>query len=381
MNENMEPPILPDTGELSEEELAGAIDQVKRPRILVGITNYADTEHLDMLLQSIRWYTYIKEDYEIFVVDDGTRHMSFEAAQRRNINPIEMADKTMEVCARYGAIYMEHEKNLGIPSAWNSLCDKAHAGTEIMVVLNNDLLMVPNWLKVIAHFLDANKDNPHVGSCYFNPIQPFPKEDMRAILPNLAHTLYHTTDQLSGQLRVADQLASSGVPRVESGEGAGQGLGRVMCPAGCSFAFTKKVWEKVGPFDTRLTSFHEESDWGTRCASMGMASFGFAYPRPYHAHGFTFGVSPELEADHRMRASRKLYRQIWEVPEGVGPHEYFNYTNAKYMSQIPPVTVKFLQPVYPPEAEPEENILVGGEKILTPHLREVEQTYEYQPPA
>lgn len=815
---------------LTEEELGMAIEEVKRPRILVGITNYADFEHLDMLLQSIRWYTYCKEKFEIFVVDDGTRHMTFENAQRRGIDPVAMADAAMQVCCRYGATYMEHEENLGIPSAWNSLCHKAHAGTEIIVLLNNDILMVPNWLKVIVHFLDANKGNPNVGSCYFNPIQPFPKADMKAILPNLAHTLYETRDQLTGKLNMADQVSASGVSRLESGEGAGQGLGRVMCPCGCCFAFRKEVFDEIGDFDTRLTSFHEEcsasdrklvvqspigdihiiaakdlfnkltssfpmeekdgkqyvypkgwktlsaevdqseqaiydhyltpkqrqalddgaaqgaaaqaraqaikklenpelhinvgvwdeiyymvqktttkpllsvrnkmgatvvtpdhslmkydngelvesragdhgdaplervwtmpelegidsidlvsfledlewvsydeeyfwdqkkpddkilrsvfvgtpemdalcvllgghiaegsitydadagiprgvvlcceadrdwvekaekawlslscikprislskkvrkkhhkpiyscavksalagilfqrmtgrrsedkripnfvfrlpeeersilwermkegdgfrpkvqgyyyrselamenyflytttshglacdlsvlltqfgikftmgkrqfanpkwrdaywirsavkfygprswtptitevkpegveeyvydlgaentnmfvdaeglillhnSDWGTRCASRGRASFGFAYPRPYHAHGFTFGASPELQADHRMKASRKLYRQIWGVPEPVGPHEYFNYTNSRYMSKIPPVTVKFLQPTYPPDAPPEKNELAGGELVLTPHLTEVEATYDYIAP-
>ena len=364
---------------LTPEEIEMNLERKRPNRILVGITNYADTDHLEMLLQSIRWYTYDNIEFDLVVCDDGTRAMSFQDARNRNIDPIALADKTAEVCKRFGAALIEHEQNRGIPSAWNTLCNAGNSNTEIIVLLNNDLLMVPDWLKVMVHFLDTNKDNPHVGSCYFNPHQPWPKDDMRAILPLLAHRLPGAIDQVTREPLVSNHPEAHGIPHLADDEGVGQGLGRVMCPAGCSFAFRKEVYEEVGPFDERLTSFHEESDWGTRAAAKGRASFGFPYPRPYHAHGFTFGVSPELRASERMRASRRLYREIWNVPQHVPDDKYFNYVNKKLMSQIPPVTLKFLRP-NPKVGDPIEHVLPGGEHNFTPFLEEVEDTYSYSDP-
>lgn len=328
-------------------------------RIQIGISTYNDYKYLDLLLQSIRWYTYCDdEEFDLVVCDDGTKDE-------------EVVERTKETAARYGAAFLRHENNMGIPTTWNHLVEGIGGNSEIVVVLNNDIIMPPNWLKVAVHFLDANKDNPHVGSCFWNPINRVPYEAMKGILPMLAHTLFLTEDQLTSS--DLGFLAEQGVSNVSSKQGEGQGLGRVMCPCGCCFAFRRDVWREVGPFDERLTSFHEESDWGTRCAYHGRASFGFAYPRPYHTHGYTFGANPELEASERMRASRALYREKWNVPDTIGPHDYFNYVNEQLMTRIPKTPLKYLRPVY--DQAPEERTLPGGEIVRTPKLVEFEEEF------
>lgn len=317
-------------------------------KVLVGISVYRDAEHLQMLLQSIRWYTRLQEPFDLVVCDDGTR-------TRDHI----MAERIRYITEKYGAAYVEHSENKGIPSAWNTIARCATENTEIVVILNDDLLVVPNWLRVAVHFLRENKDNPQLGTVFWQPHQPFNKDVMRVILPLLGHTLFESRDQVTNK---------DNKHIFDAKQGEGHGLGRVMCPCGCCFAFRKEVFEMVGGFDERLTSFHEESDFGTKLAAIGRGSYALPYPRPYHAHGKTFGECPELMASQRMRESRKLYRDKWNVPSNVGPTEYFNYVNEQLMPNIPEVEWKFLSPDY--SAEPEEFTLPGGEIVKSPKLIE-----------
>ena len=327
-----------------------------KPRITIGISVYNDHEHLHMLLQSIHWYTHLNEPYQVYVCDDGSRP--------------EVLVQIREVCRNFGAALMEHTqdgqpKNLGIPAAWNHLT-LANPDAEIVVLLNDDILVVPNWLRMAVHFLDANKDNPYVGSCFWNPVNRTSKGMMREMLPHLGHTVYVSHDMLSGkELGAFDQFGHTAAK-----VGDGQGLGRVMCPCGCCFAFRMQVFKMAGPFDERLTSFHEESHFGTCCAAIGRASFGFAYPRPYHVHGQTFANNPELKADKRMQDSRRLYREFWQVPTNVPDDKYFDHVNQRLMTQIPQTTLKYLSPDY--SAEPDMFIMPGGEHVALPHLVEKE---------
>jgi GT2 family glycosyltransferase len=338
----------------------------KAARITVGISTYNDYEHLDMLLQSIRWYTYLEENIDLVVCDDGSRDEFMYGEGGGEDMP--SAKSIAGVTSKYGATLIKHEQNLGIPSAWNSLANSLDEASEIVVLLNNDILVVPNWLRVIIHFLDANKDNPIVGSAFWNPYNRFTKETMRAILPQLGHTTYTSADQVTG-----DPLGHSVGNLLTERIGDGQGLGRVMAPCGCGFAFRREVWDEVGPFDTEMTSFHEEIDWGTRCAKAGKASFGFAYPRPYHVHGDTFAHNPELEAGKRMNDSRILYRKKHEVPDDVDIHSYLPYVHERVMSKIPLTELKYLAPDY--DAPPSTVTLDGGEEIKLPQL--VEKTGEF----
>ena len=354
-------------------------------KVLVGIANYKDTEYLRMLLQSIRWYTYKDDpDFDIVVCDDGSGDEWVNG--KATLPGVADVDSVSAICAFYGATLICHEKNLGIPATWNHLVEALGGKHDIVLLLNNDMLMVPGWLKTVVHFLEANRHNPHVGSVFLQPRhvpRDNPKDVFKAILPTIGHTVWKFDDLCSGAERHHEWLAHQELQarlnlarserRLPSREQEGQGLGRVMCPCGCSFAFTRDVWNRVGPFDERLTSFHEESDWGTRCASMGLASYALPYPRPYHVISGTFMQSPELQQSERMVASRRLYRQIWNVPAEIEPGGAgFSYVHERYMSAIPRTTLKFLTPDY--SQPPSEHTLVGGEVVLAPVLVEKEWT-------
>jgi len=319
-------------------------------KILVGISTYNDTTYLELLLQSIRWYTFLEDPtFDLVVCDDGS-------------GP-EALDYTRKQCEKFGAVLLENGYNQGIPATWNHLTNALGAESEIVILLNNDLLVTPNWLRVAEHFLRVNKNNPHVGSCFWNPVNNVSLDTMRNILPLLGHTVFLTQDLVSGKER-----DFYGAYHTEVRIGHGHGLGRVMCPCGCCFAFRREVYNECGPFLEKLLSFHEESLFGTTCAKHGKASFGFPYPRPYHTHGATFARSPELNASDRMSSSRKIYRDLWEVPDSVGIDKYFDYVNQKFMPLIPETEMTFLSPNY--DVEPEIRTLPGGERVKLPALVE-----------
>jgi len=321
-------------------------------RVKIGISTFNDHEYLGMLLQSIRWYTNLAEEFDVVVCDDGS-HPSY-------------LPKIEEECTRFGATLLKHERNLGIPAAWNHLARSLGGEAEIVVLLNNDIIVPPQWLDVAVYFLDANRDNPNVGSCFWNPINRVSKEMMRALLPDLGHTTMTTRDLISG--REPDFWASD---HFEHRVGHGHGLGRVMCPCGCCFAFHMDVFNEVGGFWEELISFHEESAFGTLCAEKGRASYGFAYPRPYHTHGAAFAANPsELRPGPRMVESRRMYRERFGVPGDVPDNAYFQWVNERLMPAIPTTRLKYLSPDY--DAEPVTVKLSGGEEVRLPRLVERE---------
>lgn len=324
----------------------------KNARIKIGITIYNDFEYLAMLLQSIRLYTYIKEPYDVVVCDDCSRD--------------DMREKARAVCAEYGAVFLEHDKNMGVAASWNHLVLSLNRDAEIIVILNNDILVVPNWLRVGVHFSDTNKDNPQIGSCFWQPVNRVSKDMMRLFLPTLGSTTYITKDTVTN-----DSLGFVDTRHVDARVGEFQGIGKCMAPAGCSFLVRRSVFEEVGMFDERYKAFFEESDWGTQCAVKGRAAFGFAYPRPYHTHAGTFSDHPEL-GPIIMPESRALYRKKWGVQDG---RPDFDDTHEKFMSQIPKTKVKFLQPTYDPPYEEIKSISLrpGGEVIQVPRLIEIEE--------
>lgn len=380
-------------------------------RIKFCISVYKSTEHLEVLLQSMDWYTLLpREQYDVVVCDDGSpnvfvcRNCSDETITKGskpnncprcgnpNFQYESYGDKIKAVCERFGVVYLRNvdedgnPMNQGIPSTWNHLAMSLGGEAEIVIMLNDDICLVPNWEQVAIHFLEANKDNPHVGSMFWNPFNRFNIDMMRAALPNLGTTLYSSLDQVTG----SDDwfaLAHEENPKVvEARQGSGQGLGRVMCPCGCCFGFRMDVFNEVeqyrkkfykdtygtdpatitGAFDPRMTSFFEESMFGAQCAFLGRASFGFPYPRPYHAHGATFGRSQELQASKRMDASRQLFRSYWGV-DGSDPSD-FDYVHQTHMSKIPPTELKYLTPDY--EQPPTIHVQRGGEKMIVPKLIE-----------
>lgn len=273
------------------------------PRISVGIPTYNGAEKLlPWCLEAIASRSGNRDQYELIVVDDSGRH--------------EHRVRTKEIAERYGAKWLYHEHNKGIPAGWNALTRAA--STPRIVLLNDDIVVVPNWIEAIAYFLE---NNDHAGTCgmHFNflvesdvptlvadPAAPMPCRDPHTKAPK---TFDHNPN---------------GEPGV------------MMCPVGCCFGFNRDKFDLVGGFDECFTSFYEESDFSTALASRGMPSYGLPWPTLGHIWSATFNSAPELNAGARMTASRARYVEKWGGD--------FSYTDPLFMARCTPKLTKWLGP-------------------------------------
>ena len=275
--------------------------------VLIGINTYKGASRVDACVQSIHKHT--TGDYEIVLCDDGSP---------------DRGEALRIVANRHRCDVICHYKNRGIPAAWNTLMKSRDY--PIKVILNDDILVTRGWLKHMVYFL---KNNPKAAGVswplYFTVFGDYPRilASDPSVMPR-------------------DPLTKVEKPEYRT-QGWGARPGKIMCMSGCAFAMTNEMWKKVGEFDETFLSFHEESDWGTRAAAMGLASYGLSYPAVWHIWSQTFGDSPELNSHWRMKDSRAKYCTKWNIPEKYWGNP-FEYMNPKLMPQIPPNEVRWLDP-------------------------------------
>lgn len=277
--------------------------------VLLGIATYRGAYRVAACLQSIQKHTPEDLNYEIVLCDDGSP---------------DKGAALQAVGTKYNCEVICHKGNRGISASWNTLMNSREYPYK--VILNDDILVTRGWLKHMLYFL---KNNPKASGAswplYFTVYDDYPKI-------------------LGGDMSVMprDPITKEPRPEYRDREVCVR-PGRIMCFSGCCFAIRNDMWKTIGQFDENFLSFFEESDWGTRAASMGFASYGLAYPAVWHIWSKTFSESPELNAGWRMQDSRLKYQAKWNVPEKYWGRE-FDYTNPLLMPKIPPNEVKWLDP-------------------------------------
>lgn len=218
-------------------------------KVVVGVSTYG---MIDQVQGFIRSFLNSQEETgrEILTVcvDDGTPNR-VKVRERR------------DYCHRNGFQFIAHDRNRGIPAAWNSILNYAKdQDAYLTFIFNDDIrMMAPGWLTRMIYFFDNNEGIGTVG---------FP--------------LVHTPgfDDNDARWGVAPGIVGAAV--------------------GCSFAVKTDVALSIenpdgskGYWDD-LISFHEEVHAGFRLAQMGYPSFMLPWPPVHHKGGQTFGGNPEL---------------------------------------------------------------------------------------
>jgi GT2 family glycosyltransferase len=218
-------------------------------KICLGAPTYNDYKRIQNLLSSI--FTFTPKDQmdecNFVIVDDGTPNETMKQGLR-------------EVCGSFNIPLIEHDKNYGIPKAWNTLAN--YYSSAVYVILLNDDIQIfdPNWLKCMMYFLENNEKIGAVGwpLIHISPHTGQPNPQMPP--PN-----YDTTP------------------------------GRVGAPVGCSFAFKKESYDLVpGGFPECLPSFYEEIWFGFELARAGLPSYMMPFPALEHWGSQTFSKNAEL---------------------------------------------------------------------------------------
>jgi GT2 family glycosyltransferase len=246
--------------------------------------------------------------YDLLVVDDSGRD--------------EHRSRSKAVSDQYGARWFAHDRNRGIAAAWNTLVRSGDS--PLIVLLNDDIVVRRGWLEAALYALRLNL---HAGavSLHFNFIT---REDAQNLV-NDPNGVPPARDPFTKERKNEDH-DPNGEP------------GKVMCPAGCAFGFSREKFDLVGGFDEVYFSMYEESDFGTALASRGFPSYCLPWPTLGHIWSATFEKAPELNASWRLGQSRARYIEKWSG--------HFEQTNPRYMAGCPDRLTKWLGPDGPREA-------------------------------
>ena len=269
----------------------------------IGITTYNDHGYLPLLLWTIRNYTF-SDDYELVVCDDGS--------------PNEVSAQSIKLwCEEYSVDLIRHEENKGISAAWNTLSNEAvKRKCKNIVLLSNDLLVVPHWLRCLLYALQANESSDIVGSVFW-PTWSIPQcysVDFLRMFHQQLHKYVVTVERVSDVYsKKQDDLSCRTAPRR-------------LSPLGSAFAFTAKTLSRVGQFDERFQGSYNDMDFGVRCARLGLWSFMLPYPKLYHAFSRTYVENKELPVLERRDAGMSLIVEKWGLNSTAGYtylHEQF----------------------------------------------------------
>lgn len=226
--------------------------------LLIGIPTYRDFQRIDYLLSGIFDITdFSGIDYGVVILDDGTPD--------KNI-----LSNLTDVANEYNVELIRHPYNMGIPKSWNDLTTARQS--KHIVLFNDDIGIIDkNWAKCFLFFVEQNEKMGMVGFplIHIDPATGQPHEERNK----------------GGKIVEKDGCYKDAVLTDP---------GRCGAAVGCSFGFSREMFDVVGGFWNELVSFHEESDFGFQGSSEGYYSYMMSYPNVEHRGSQTFANNREL---------------------------------------------------------------------------------------
>ena len=249
--------------------------------ITIGIPSYNGAYRINNLLTSLKMVNDIPDGYkiEVLLVDDGSpdiRQMRW-IAQHWNVPVI------------------FHAENKGISASWNDIW--RYGNSNYICLLNDDIILVDNWLTSGIYMLEHNHSIGIVGWDFQRIIE----DDIEGILSGEAAPL---RDKNSGKM--LDSIILPEKPKLS------------FCAPGCSFMMSREIYEMTEGFDENYISFFEESDLAVQLHKKGIRSITLDSPLLFHLWARTFETNVEaLKPSQRMLESRMYFKEKWDgdIPE------------------------------------------------------------------
>jgi len=243
-----------------------------KTRVLVGIPTLNNPPCLARCLAAIDEATTFDDyDVKLLVADDCStsenletnKHLIHRHERLRNAGKLEML--------------MSQERS-GIAKTWNRLV--RHQAADVVVLMNDDIEVVPDWLDVLVYSV---VQNPYAGMVGLNAYVGVTKD--RAV-PSHRHEYCEATLHDGG--------------------------GELLSSFGPIFAFSREHYDRVQGFDERFFVFYEELDFGVRLAlEQGLVNYIASYPLVFHAGGATLSEPKNLDAAAELAWSRELFMSKW----------------------------------------------------------------------
>ncbi len=226
------------------------------PAISVIVLNFNGKDFLDECIASLAAQTC--QDFELIMVDNGSADGSAEYLREHHAGRFNL------IC---------NESNLGFAAGNNVALP--HARGRLIVFLNNDTKVDPDWL---AELLAAADRHPDAGS-FASQIRSY---DRPELLDTIGIIIYR--DGMSrglGRLQPAERFAE---PR------------EVFAPSGCAAMFRREVLDQIGWFDGDFFAYCEDMDLGMRARLAGWTCRYVPTARVYHHYSGTAGKYSPFKA-------------------------------------------------------------------------------------
>lgn len=259
---------------------------MNRPRVLVGIPTLNGPGRLSRCLSSIGASTnFAHGNITVLVADDGSTPEALE--QNKCVVHVAATGAGMPQVPGVEMIY-DHGRT-GIARTWNRLV-RHRPDAEVVVLVNDDIEVVPDWLEVLEYSLTQN---PHAGMVGLNFYSGPP--DRRPVPPP-------RPDYVEARLM--------------------DGGGGLVSSFGPIFGFRRSSWEQVGGFDERYFVFYEEVDFGVALARAGFVHYMASYPVVFHMGGATNSDPQNLDARRCLEESRGKFLEKWGKDLGALREEF-----------------------------------------------------------
>ena len=239
------------------------------PKICIGIPTLNGPERLARCLASIVKHTPLKEyEAQVLVSDD----FSYDK---------HLAENT-KVCLNYGADLLLAPARIGVAQQWNRLT--LHTNAEIMILMNDDVEVVADWLEALVFTI---RENSHAGMVGLK-----------------AYEGVNSTNFIPPPVKSYNEAV------MEHGHG-------MFSATGFLFGFERRKYNAVGGFDPAFFAFYEELDFGFKMTQEGWSSFMLSYPIVLHQGGATTSDRMNVDAKKVLNESREKfnakYKSLSEV--------------------------------------------------------------------
>jgi GT2 family glycosyltransferase len=235
--------------------------------ILIGIPTLNNPELLNNCLDSIfKTYDIRKYNVKVLALDDYSSSENLK--------------KNKEICASYKIDLLMNTKRLGVAQSWNTIIK--HCDSEFIILLNDDVAVVHNWLDVVIYTL---KNNEKIGVVGLNAYEGYNSY----LLPNNIPTYVEAKIMLGGNIHP------------------------ILSSRGYAFAFRRNDYNKIGGFDNSYFCFFEEVDFNLSMMTvLSKRNCILSYPIIKHAHGSTTFKELSNHTD-TFEKSKFIFEKKWKI--------------------------------------------------------------------